>query len=328
MGGEHTTADPTDGPTDRDDDDRSDDANRGQDVDRSPPESAARMRRALREIRREGWKVAIVYATIDAALATLLANLLLSVARPAALPERGPLPAAVADAVGRALGFTVGEPAIAGSALVGVALGLAVFVVEVAVRVRRPLVEQFEAANPGLREALRTARDSVEDGYRSRIALRLYEDVVAELRESSSVGLIDLRRLSATVVVIALVSVVTIQVAVVGFTLDGLVGPGEDGPPDEGAPSEYGGLKDPAAVLGDPTDVPEGEENLDAVVDTGGSGSGDPGEVDSAASYDNSGFGGPETYESQRAGFAEEERLEDADLIREYNVRIREDEDA
>ena len=295
-------------------------------TDESPPESTTRMRRAIREIRREGWKVAVIYATLDAALVALVANLALTIVEPGGVPERVPLPAAVGEPIGRALGPAVGEPAVAGSAVVGAALGLLVFAVEVGLRVRRPLIEQFEAANPGLREALRTARDAVEDGSTSRIALRLYEDVVAELRNASSVGLLDLRRLTATVAVIALVSLATIQVAVVGLSLDGFGGQG-DGPPGGNEPEEYGGLKDPSSILGDAEDVPEGEENMDAVVDSSGSGSGEPGDVDSVASYDSSGFGDSGTFESQRAGFAEDERLEDAELIREYNLRIREGSD-
>ena len=292
----------------------------------STSESAVRMRRALREIRREGWKVAAIYATVDAALVALVANLVLAVWAPAGVPDRVALPAPVADPIARLLGPAVAEPAVAGGAVVGAALGLLVFAVEVVVRARRPLVEQFEAANPGLREALRTARDAVEDGSRSQMALRLYEDVLADLREASSVGLLDLRRLAATVAVIGLVSLATIQVAVVGLSLDGFGGQG-DGQPGGSDPEEYGGLRDPSAVLGDPTDVPEGEQNMDAVVDSSGSGSGDPGDVDSAASYDSGGFGDSGTFESQRAGFAEGERLEDAELIREYNLRIREGSD-
>lgn len=285
-----------------------------------------RMRRAIEEIRREGWKVAVIYATVDATLATLLSNLVLSVARPSFVPARVALPSAAVDFLRGTVSLTLADPTVAGSAVVGVALGAVAFAVEVALRVRRPLVEQFEAANPDLRESLRTARDAVADGSRSRIAVRLYEDVLEELREASSIGLLDLRRLTATVLVVALVSLATIQLAVVDLSILGLDGDG-GGPPPGGGESEYGGLQDASSIMGEPEDVPTGVENMEAVVDTSGSGSGEGDDVESAASYENSGFAGPESVESQRAGFAEGERLEDAELIREYNLRIREEED-
>ena len=282
-----------------------------------------RMRQALAEIRREGWKVAAVYGVVDAALVTLLANLVLSAARPSFVPAAVPVPSAVVEPLRAATGWTLTDPSVESSAVVGVAIGLVVFGVEVAVRVRRPLVEQFEAANPGLRESLRTARDAVERGRDSQIARRLYEDVVDELGRSSSVGLLDLRRLSATLLVLAVVSAATVPLAAVDLGFDGFGGAGDDGAPDAGR-EEYAGLQDPSAILGDPEDVPTGDENLDALVDTSGSGSGDETGPDSAAAYDDSGFAGSGSIESQQAGFTEGERIEDAALIREYNLRIRE----
>ena len=286
-------------------------------------DDARRMRRALTEIRREGWKVAAIYGVVDAALVTLIANLVLSVARPSFVPASVPLPSVVADALGATTGWTLADPSVAGSAVVGVTLGLAVFGVEVAARVRQPLVEQFEAANPGLRESLRTARDAVERGRESRIARRLYKEVLNELRRSSSVGLLDLRRLSATLIVLLLVSAATVPLAAVDLSFEGFGGAGDETPPDAGT-EDYAGLQDPSAILGDPEDVPAGEENLDAIVDTSGSGSGAETGPDSAAAYDDSGFSGSGVVESQRAGFTEAERLEDAELIREYNLQIRE----
>lgn len=306
------------------DDDLVDDGEASADANDAGAESERRMRRALREIRREGWKVAAIYAAVDAALVTLLVNLALSVAPAPFLPERLPIPDAVLAAIEGTAGIALAEPTVAASAVVGVAVGLLVFVVEFAVRVRRPLVEQFEAANAGLRESLRTARDAVEDGASSRMALRLYDDVVAELREASSVGLVDLRRVSATVLVVLLVSLATIHLATVDLQLAGGSGDGNAVPGDR-SPSEYGGLQDPSSVLGDPEDVEPGEQNLDAVVDTSGSGDGD-GE-DSSSAYEDSGFLGSDSVERQRAGFTEPEQLEDAALIREYNTRIREGED-
>jgi hypothetical protein len=284
-------------------------------------DETGRMRRAISEIRREGWKVAIIYATVDATLAMLGANLLLSVWQPPSLPARMPIPTAVRET----LGLSLAEPTVATSAVVGVGLALLVFVLEVAVRTRRPLVEHFEAANPDLRESLRTARDSVRSGSDSRIARRLYEDVLAGLRESSSIGLLNLRRVGGTVVLITLLSLATIQVAVVDLQLGGPDGVDTDGPDPDEEPGEFGGLQDGDSILGDSEDVPSGVENLEAEIDTSGSGSGGGADADAAA-YENSGYGG--TVESQRAAFAEEERVEDAALIREYTIRISEGADA
>lgn len=289
-----------------------------------PPEDVRRMRRAVRQVRREGWKVAVIYAAVDAALATLVVNLLLTVAPPPSLPGHVPIPETVLAAV-------EGSPTLAGAtvptaAAVGVAAGVLVFWVEVGLRVRRPLVEQFEAANGDLRESLRTARDALDDGTPTRMARRLYDQVLADLREASSVGLIDLRRVTVTVLVVVLVSVATIHLSVIDVSL---LGGGDEGAalPDDGSPSEYGGLQDPSSVLGEPEDVSAGQENLDAVVDTGGSGGDGGSDTDPPAAYEDSGFVNADPVESQRAGFSERERLEDAELIREYNVRIRQGED-
>lgn len=290
----------------------------------TPPPEERKLRRALKQIRREGWKVAVIYAVVDATLATLLVNLVATVTGIPGLPARLPLPDAVLSAL-RSAGVAPAEPTVAIGVVVGLAVGLLAFVVEVAWRVRRPIVEQFEAANPDLREALRTARDAVNREGRSTMALRLYEGVLDDLRAASSVGLIDLRRVALTVVVVAAVSIATIQLAVVDVSL---VGGGEapEAGPDGGVDTEYGGLQDGSAILGEPEDVPEGEEELDTTIDTEGSGSGD-GETDPAASYGDSGFDDSTAVESQRAGFSEREQLEDAELIREYNLRIREETD-
>jgi hypothetical protein len=286
-----------------------------------------KIRRALTQIRREGWKVAVIYAVVDAALATLLVNLGATVAGGVPrLSARLPLPSVLLRTL-RDAGIQLAEPTVSSTAVVGVAVGLLVFVVEVAWRVRRPVVEQFEAANPALRESLRTARDEVQADRHSRMARRLYESVLDDLKQSSSIGLLDLRRIAVTLVLISAVSVATVHLAVVGITLAGLGDTPDAETPDGGTDSDYTGLRDGSSILDDPEDVPTGEENLDASVDTSGSGSGGGTDAESAASYEDSGFAGPDSVQSQRAGFTEGEQLEDAELIREYNLRIRQESD-
>ncbi|MEF8856495.1 MAG: hypothetical protein V5A16_03640 [Haloplanus sp.] len=296
------------------------------DPDRTTEER--KIRRALTQIRREGWKVAVIYAVVDAALATLLVNLGTTLAGGVPrLPARLPIPEAVLRSLRETAGVTLTEPTVSSTAVVGVAVGLLVFAVEVAWRVRRPVVEQFEAANPALRESLRTARDEVQADRHSRMARRLYESVLDDLKQSSSIGLLDFRRIAVTLLFISAVSVATVHLAVVGITLAGLGDTPEAETPDGGTDSDYTGLRDGSSILGEPEDVPTGEENLDASVDTSGSGSGDGTDAESAASYEDSGFGGPDSVQSQRAGFTEGEQLEDAELIREYNLRIRQESD-
>ncbi|MFA9518060.1 hypothetical protein ACERIT_12715 [Halopenitus sp. H-Gu1] len=291
--------------------------------DRDPPPAERKIRRALVEIRREGWKVAAIYAVIDASLATLLVNLAATVTGVPGLPARLPIPEAVLNAL-QAVGLPLADPTVTTGAVLGVAVGGVVLVVEVAWRSHRPLVEQFESANPDLNEALRTARDVVDHGGRSRMARRLYEDVLDDLKDASSVGLLDLRRVTVTILVVAVVSVATIQLAVVDVSLTGMDG-SQNGDTQGGIESEYGGLQNGSSILGEPEDVPAGEQELDATIDTSGSGSEAGTDADSAAAYDNSGFDDSTTIETQRAGFDERERLEDAELIREYNLRIREE---
>ncbi|WP_251331048.1 DUF7502 family protein [Haloplanus pelagicus] len=292
----------------------------------APPPTERKLRRALKQIRREGLKVAVVYAVVDAALATLLANLVATTVAVPGLPDRVPIPAALLDAL-REAGVTLAEPTVSSGAVVGAAVGLVVLVVEVAWRIRRPLVEQFAAANPSLAESLRTARDAVEHDRQSRIVLRLYEDVLAGLGDASSIGLVSIRRVAVTVLLVSLISVATIHLAVVDLSLTGL-GNSPTAEPANGNQEDYTGLQDGSSILGEPEDVPPGSEELEAGIDTSGSGSGNGTDTGDATSYENSGLGSSTAVESQRAGFDERDRLEDAELIREYNLRIRQQTDS
>lgn len=278
---------------------------------------ADRMRAAVAAIRREGQKVAVVYAAVDAAAVALLVNVLVQVLPVPLVPDAVGLPA-FAVPLFEALGVSLTDPAVTGAAVVGFLAGICTFGIEVAVRTRRPLVEQFEAANPSVREALRTARDAVEDGVDNRIARSLYADVLDRLRETSSVALLDVRRVGLTLVFVLVLSVASLQVAVYDLSLGGVGADAGDATP----PDRYTGLQDPDEILGDPTDVSAGDEDLEARVETSGEGRGNASEVPRA--YDTGGFAASGDVESQQAGFEAAEQLEDADLIREYNLRIRE----
>jgi hypothetical protein len=285
--------------------------------------SRSRVEAALTEVRRECWKAAVVHAVTEAAVVFLAANLLLVTVAPPWLPERVPLPEGVSDRLVDLLDVS-GSLAVPGSAALAVALGALVFLVAVAVRVRRPLVEQFEAANPPVREALRTARDAVGDEADSAMARRLYADVLDRLGESSGLALVDGRRVAVTVVVAVVLAVATVQVAV----LD----PGVFEPPiesDGGGPGEpesnYTGLLDGDQILGDSEAVEAGEEELNASIESSGGGQ-DVGEQDQFPADGGPGTGsGNGGVDSQQAGFAAPDQVEDAELVREYNRRIRSD---
>ncbi|MFC6825870.1 DUF7502 family protein [Halopelagius fulvigenes] len=286
--------------------------------------SAARMAAALAEVRGEARKVAVVYAAVDAAFLALLTNLLFRVFRPAALPEAVSLPAALAGGVPASLPFP---------SVLGVAIGVVAFGGEYALRARRPLVEQFEAANPAVNEALRTARDALDDGANTEMARRLYEDVLDRLRDASSVELVGTRRVVTTTLLVVLLSVASVHVAVVDLDLtDSVVGVGGDDStdgeqrPDDASADDPTDLRDGDRILGDAEDVSAGDEAVTATLEGTGGGSGSGGGAGSPASYDSGGFSG-DAVESQRAGFAPDEQLEDAELIREYNLQIRDDRD-
>jgi hypothetical protein len=168
------------------------------------------------------------------------------------------------------------------------------------------------------------------------MARRLYADVLARLRETSTAGLVDWRRVAVTVVVVLAASVGGVQVAVSDVSLpplddrsggDGAAGPGggAGGGGGGGASDPADGLRDGSEILGDPEDVQAGEDPLNATVDT------QPGPGDDRPSppesYDQSGFGGGGSVEGQQAGFADEEPPADAELIRRYTLAVRGEDD-
>jgi hypothetical protein len=284
--------------------------------------SRERMGAAIREIRREAWKAAVTAAVVEAAAAFLGANLVLAALAPAWLPDRLVVPASVTAAVGSALGRDLGTVAVPGSATAAAAVGALAFAVAVWLRVRKPLVEQFEAVNPAVAEKLRTARDAVEAEVDSRMARRLYGEVLADLRESSAVGLLNVGRLVAAAVVVAVLSLATVQVAVVDLTLFDRGEPAADGGATE-EPTNYTGLLDGDRVLGDREEVSVGDDNQTAEIESAGGGR-DAAENRTFPDRGAGGAGGSAGgVDSQQAGFAAPERVEDADLVREYNQRIR-----
>ena len=279
-----------------------------------------RVEAALTEVRRECWKAATLHAVVEATAVFFAANLVLVTVDPGWLPTRFMLPAAVGGPLSGALGVS-GPVGLPGSGTLAFVLGLVAFAVGIGYRVRRPLVEQFEAANPEVREALRTARDAVSDDADSLMARRLYADVLDGLDRSSGLALVDQRRLGVGVAAVVLLSVLTVQVAVLDLNLFDA----EEEVTDGGAApvNNYTGLLDGDQVLGDSEAVEAGEEELNASVESSGGGQ-DVGDEEQFPSDGAPGAGAPsDGVEGQQAGFAAPEQVEDAELVREYNRRIR-----
>ena len=276
------------------------------------------VRAALAEIRREGRKATLLPASVEGVCVFLALNLVLGVVDVPVVDR--------AFAAGAVSGIGVPAPTV--GTLVALAGGLGGFVAAVRLRTRRPIEERFEAANPEIRETLRTARDTAAADRSNPMARALYADVLDRLKETSSVGLVDTTRLVAAVVLAFVLSAATVQTAVVGIDLGGTKptaavdvggsGTGSDGFTDRSSVD----LRDGDEVLGEPTDVTAGSENLSAEV-----GGGPGGEGDEEWTYDrDAGSDGDGTIEAERSGFASPERVEDAALVRRYVRELEEDE--
>ncbi|SFS08210.1 hypothetical protein SAMN05216559_3377 [Halomicrobium zhouii] len=271
---------------------------------------------AVDEVRREGYKAAAVFATADAVLALLVVNVGLTVVA-VDVPSISALP--------------VGTEALI-SAVVGLAVGVASGVV----RARRYGVERFEAANPELGAALRSARDAAHSAHDDTMARRLYADALDRLKDASSGRLLDERRLALRMAVVFVLAVGSIHVTVAGVALDPLAdsptvggsdGSDSDQGPDDPQPDSSESLdSDPISntdgsdVLGDPGEVARGDEALTAnLSDRSGSGAGDE-----RARYENAGHPSAGDISPERAGYDDPGSVEDPELVREYTLRMNE----
>ena len=276
------------------------------------------IRAALAEVRRECRKAAFVYASLDAVCVLLAVDLAAGVAG---------VPALDAEAAAGTFG-SLGLPAPDLGTLVGLVAGAVAFAAEFAVRARRPAAERFEDANPAVREALRTARDAAGADRENPMTRALYADVLDRLRETSSVGLLDATRLAATVGLALALSLASVQTAVVGLDLGAGIpgsGPGSggagDGSGDRAAlPNQTAELRSGDEVLGRPTDVTAGSENLSAAVSASPGGEGERDWSYESTAGDSTGPDGG--VDARRAGFASPERVEDAALVRRYAHRL------
>ncbi|WP_410764948.1 hypothetical protein [Haloferax sp. DFSO60] len=276
---------------------------------------SSQMAAAVREVHHEVRKAAVVPSVADGALVALFVNVLLRVTG---------FPQGNKDI---SLAFLPGVESAAIHTAMPIALlaGVVVAAVEYRLRMRTTPIEQFEGVNPDVAEALRTARDTLDDGDDpSPMARRLYEDVLTKLQSASSVELLPTRRVVFSVLAVLILSIASIQVAIVDLDLGGLGQPSATVTGDRDADRDAD-LQNGSAILGDPEDVSAGTNEVNATLS--GTTSGEDTPNSQAEAYDSTGFTGDRAVNSQRAGYLSEDTLDEAELIRDYTLKIRDQEE-
>lgn len=278
---------------------------------------------AVRAVRREGAKAAVVHAIVDATVVFLTMNLLgLLVAPPTTAPVVTiGLPHGLVT-VAWEYGFFIPDAFPIGIGLAtGMSLAILVFVLEFSVLYRRYTIETFEAVNPPVKEAFRTARDAASTGDESTMARELYRSVLRGLQGTTTQKFINGRRLTVTVVALLVVSLSMIGVAALGLHIGGdgtIVAVIEESPGTAGGGS--GESESDESVLGEREEVERGTHQEAVQIDGDGTGNGGS----AGGSYDASGFSvDPQDVDAVAAEYSGESELEDSELIREYNERIR-----
>lgn len=279
---------------------------------------------AVAEIRREAAKAAAVHAALDAMVVFAVLRLslqLLSVGDGAEPVAAVPVPDAVGGSL-RGIGVAVPDPVgVSAASLVVAATAVSWLAADAAFRYERLGVERFEAHNPGVAEALRTARDAAASDVETPVATELYRTVLRRLEETSSRAFLRRRQLVGVVVALALCSAGIVGVAGAGIApVDGGdVGAagGTGGGGTGGGASGSGGSAD---LLGEEGTVERGTDNRSVRL-RGEGPDDDSGEYGGGSvAVDSS------DVDASPAEFTDEQRPEAADLVRAYTERIREDE--
>ncbi|MDY7082755.1 MAG: hypothetical protein SXQ77_10210, partial [Halobacteria archaeon] len=229
------------------------------------------IRKAIKEVRREGLKASFIHAVIDSALVLIGLKVGLSMASISRIPESVTIdvPASVSSSI--PLGSVV---EITGSTVVALAVTLVFFAIDLGIVYRRRTVEMFEEINPEVEEALRTARDASEDGEDNEMARALYDDVIERLQSTSSAGFVSGKRILSTFLILAVVALIGVSITMLGGPTAfgdgfGLFGGGSGGDgngagatKDGQREQQYTGLQDPDSVLGESQDTGSGSQNL------------------------------------------------------------------
>jgi len=153
--------------------------------------NAEKVLKAEKEIRREGAKAAFLHGTIEATILLVAVYVGLTELQPGFVPEEV---------------TTVGPVPVSGSMVVAFGLAAVFLVVDTALTYRRRTLEFFEKVNPQVEEALRTARDAAMREEETEIADALYEEVLEELRTTSSDGFVSLKRVFGALALVAVVA--------------------------------------------------------------------------------------------------------------------------
>lgn len=295
------------------------------------------VREAIDEIRNEGLKAALVHGVVEASLVLIALGVGLSLADVGFVPDAVAMPEAVIESLNAAAtsagydGQAFPTPyEFSGAIVVAIGLSLVFFVVDVAFVYRSRTVEAFESFNPEVRQALRTARDVAEDDRDDTMTRQLYRNVLERLEDTTSEGFISHRRMAMSLFLIVGIALLVLYASVVGVNFgpgEGLMpgGGGGGGAPDGGVSQDTSAEKqsqwqDANDVLGDAKAVGEGggQDVGLGLQQSGSTTSGDTGGSSQPGEFpDSSG-----SVESQRAGYDQQEQIEDADLVKDYNLRV------
>ena len=292
-----------------------------------PEDSREELLAAVSEISREAKKAAFLQAALDAMLVFVVLRLALQltpVGDGSGALVSVPIPGGLAGALS-GVGIILPDPVtVTGAGAATVLTAVSWFVADAFLRYDRLGVERFEADNPVVEEALRTARDTAEGDVDNPVAVELYREVLGRLEDTSSRAFVQRRQLVAVVVGLALVSAATVGVAGLGLSPIGTGGDADVGTVGGaggggGAGGESSGSGGGEDLLGEEGEVERGTDDRSLQLRGEGEGQAGGGGDYSGGSFD----ADPGRVEASRAEFSEEERPEDAELVRAYTERIR-----
>jgi len=285
--------------------------------------NAEKVLQAEKEIRREGAKAAFLHGAVEATAFFAIVYFVLFTVQPDAVPNTIPVEAA--------------GVAVPSAVVVSAALAVVFLIIDAYLVYRKRTLEYFEDVNPQVDEALRTARDAAERGEENEMAEALYGDVLEELKNTSSDGFVSVPRMAGSVLLFFALAFLLLSATLGGFgggeTLfsDETTAQGGGGGAGESEGGGGGGegetqqeQQSSEDVLGESGEVTRGTDERSVELDrsgSGGEGGGGTGSVGEGREY-----GEGISVEGQRTEFSPEEEIEDAELVKEYNLRVRSDE--
>ena len=284
---------------------------------------AEKILQAEKEIRREGAKAAFLHGMVEATVFFVVVYFVLFTFQPDAVPDTIPIEQA--------------DVAVPGAVVVAAVAAFLFLIADAYLVYHKRTLEYFEDVNPQINEALRTARDAAERDEKTEMAEALYDDVLKELKNTSSDGFVSIPRMTGSVVLVFALAFLLLSASMGGFGggqslfSDETTNQGASSAQGEGAGGGGGGsgnaegeLQNAEDVLGESGEVSRGENRQNAELDR--SGSGGDGEGGSGSVGEGRDYSEGVSVEGQRTEFSPEEEIEDAELVKEYNLRVRSDE--